>query len=96
MVWFTQQALDTMSERITQLGLATCPVCGSDQLGLMRWPGVLHVGGHRERGDPRDSSENILFMAIVECQLCGHVLLFDSEKFHGGDERILQPGEPVE
>jgi len=44
----------------------------------------------------RDPDTNVLFMVRVACQLCGYAMLFDSEKHHGPDERVLEfsPDDP--
>jgi hypothetical protein len=57
---------------------------------------LLDVGGfHHEKDDPRhDPEANVMFMVRVYCQLCGYVLLFDSEQFRGGDEPVLFMGPP--
>ena len=90
MVWFREEALEEMRDRIGQLGLRTCPICGSESIGLPRWPAVVHVGGHFERSDPQSPSVNILFMVMVECEMCGHTMFLNSERFHPGDVPTLE------
>lgn len=90
-----KETLGHIAERITALGLRACPVCGSETLAAKARPVILPMGGspwpsaHRPEPDP---GSNILFMVAISCDLCGHTLLFDSEKFHHGDEYTLEHG----
>ncbi|HTA33492.1 MAG TPA: hypothetical protein VK721_08720 [Solirubrobacteraceae bacterium] len=40
----------------------------------------------------KEPSGNVLFMVRVECQVCGHTMLFNSERFFTGDEPIIERG----
>lgn len=78
-----------MAALITQMGLNSCPVCDSDSaLGLLPQPSLMPIGGA-----PWMAGEgNVLFMAVVRCESCGHTMLFDSEKFSGANEGDLWRG----
>ena len=94
---YGKKVLTEIAAWITSLGLRSCPVCGSDSsLGASPYPVLLNIGGfHHEKNDPRwDPEANVRFMIEVRCEVCGHSMLFDSEKFHPGDEPILFSGPP--
>lgn len=92
MTVFRKEILEEIRNRINTLGLTACPVCGSeDRMQVSRIPVVMHIGGHFERHEPdADPTVNILFYVQVVCDLCGHAMFFDSEKFHSGDEPVLE------
>jgi len=54
------------------------------------------IGGFpHEKDDPRwDSEANVRFMVEVRCNMCGYSMLFDSEKFHSGDEPTITTVPP--
>jgi len=83
-----------MQQRITQMGLDACPVCGTGHLVVLRLPVTHYIGGvHRERDDPRwDPEANVLFLVHVECDACGHVLLFNSERLEPSSTKSLVQG----
>jgi hypothetical protein len=87
-------ALDGMQQRIMQMGLETCPVCQSGQLGVLKYPSIESIGGfHREKSDPKhDPEANVLFLVHVECDMCGHVLLFNSERLEPSSSKSLVQG----
>jgi hypothetical protein len=87
---FTEPAIKEMAARITSLGLQTCPVCGSGTLEALPRPILLPVGGCPWLED-RDAGTNVLIMLAATCDLCGHMMLFDSEKFSGPEQLMLQP-----
>jgi hypothetical protein len=39
---------------------------------------------------------NIVFLVRITCELCGHTLLFDSERFTGADEPAFDPEPPYQ
>ena len=65
-----------------------------NQPGISDYPVILNYGGfHHEQPDPRhDPEANIYYAAKVECSLCGYMMLFNSERFHHGDEPVLFMG----
>jgi hypothetical protein len=73
--------LERLQEKIVQLGLQHCPVCDSGLLGVSKLPAFLHVGDFAGSVKPKkpDPDGNVLFLVHVECNLCGYVLLFNSE-----------------
>ena len=87
-----QKILTEIAARINQLGLQQCSVCGSDSaLHASPYPVILQIGGfHHEKDDPRhDPEANVRYMIEVRCEVCGHSILFDSEKFYTGDDPIF-------
>src|SRR3954452_6600065 len=92
-VWWGNDAKAEMAAVITRVGLRNCPVCESESsLGLLPWPTMVGIGGDawKPQGEPHRG--NILFIAVVRCESCGHVMLFDSEKLTGRDEPSVWPG----
>ena len=89
-----------VSEALQQLGMKACPVCGSaESLGMSHFP-VLLVDGRAPSGaDAPPAGEHdagdLIFAVRIECQTCGHLMLFNAQKYRTGDEKILVP-EPVE
>jgi hypothetical protein len=95
-----QKILDEVKGHLVRLGLTTCPICESGDLRVDKRPGLVHVGGFpHERDDPRwDPDANVYFVCVVICNLCGHTMMFDSDKFHTSDELTMYvgPEEPEE
>ncbi len=98
MLW-RQETLDEIADKLSQLGLSACSVCGSaTALAADRRPVILSIGGVAWMSPgvatPREQepSTNILFMVRVGCEVCGHTLLFDSESFFTGGTPTLEPG----
>ena len=87
---FSKAARESMTGRIAQLGLSACPICESETLLVRREPGIIRIGGlPGEKGEPKDPESNILFMVLIYCDLCGHTMMFDSERLVGSDEPSL-------
>ena len=77
-----------------QLGMRACPVCGSAQsLTMSPFPILLvDAGFHRGAGDINSAQQHdgdVTFAVRVECAICGHLLLFNAQKYRTGDEKIL-------
>ena len=92
MKW-TPAAVALISERIAQLGLSSCPVCSGETLGMMHHPVVAHRGGI-VGGATEDSGTGTVYLVAVECHLCGHVLLFNSDRFSTGDGSLIEREAP--
>jgi hypothetical protein len=77
-LWWTREAREELAEAIGAMGLQRCKVCESpaSALEVLPWPAAVHLGGS---GDDKRTG-NVLFMAAVRCESCGHAMLFDSEK----------------
>jgi Zn ribbon nucleic-acid-binding protein len=89
-----QSFIAEVSQALQQLGLRVCPVCGSaDTLGIGRFPVFLLDGGPRLDGDDlpqgEDHDYNLTFAVRIECTVCGHLMLFNAEKYRTGDKQIL-------
>jgi hypothetical protein len=84
---FREQAVEQITAHLQQLGLARCPVCSGETLGVDRRPVWMYVGGVPEA---KDSTTNIVYLLRVLCQVCGHVMLFDSEQYAKGDDPIFE------
>jgi hypothetical protein len=98
-LWWSNAVRNQMAELITQMGLSACSVCESmSNLVIVPWPAILQIGGfaHKPIGEPHRG--NILFMALVRCESCGHTMMFDSGKLTGEDEPSLWtgPGPPTD
>jgi hypothetical protein len=83
-----------VSQALAQLGLRACPVCGSaDALGIGRFPAFWLEGGPAPGGDdlpPGEDDDYYLTFAVrIECTACGHLMLFNAQKYRTGDEPIL-------
>jgi Zn ribbon nucleic-acid-binding protein len=91
-----------VSEALQQLGLQACPVCGSaDSLSMGRFPALLVDAGFPADDDdfppPGDNRDGDLTFAVrVECTTCGHLMLFNSERYRTGDEKIMVRGRAEE
>jgi len=87
-----------VSEALQQLGLQACPVCGSeDSLGMGCFPVLLVDVGALPDDDafspPEDNRDgDMTFVVRVECTTCGHLMLFNSERYRSGDEKIMVRG----
>ena len=94
-----------VAEALQQLGLAACPVCGStESLSMSRFPVlVIEAGfppgedgfpGGSEDGFPggEDDRSDMTFAVRIECTTCGHLMLFNAERYRTGDEKIMVQG----
>ena len=83
-------------ETLEQLGLRACPVCGSaESLAMSHFPVLLVDGQFPPEGDALplgDYREGDLTFAVrIECATCGHLMLFNAQRYRSGDEKILVP-----
>ena len=95
MLW-RKEIVREIGDHLVRLGLSKCPVCDSDSaLTIHPRPAILPIGGSPWPNPPRhpgpEPGANILFMVLIRCDLCGHSLLFDSERFHDGDTPVFDP-----
>jgi hypothetical protein len=76
-----------------QLGMGECPVCGSARsLAMSPFPVVLADAGFPSAEDSlsgADCGGDLIFAVRVECATCGHLMLFNAQKYRTGDEKIL-------
>jgi hypothetical protein len=87
--WRTSFLLE-VQKQLAQLGLSKCPICESDQLTTNKYPLMAFMGGLPPRaGRPVDPEAAADYLVRCECRTCGHQLLFNSERFRTGNERIL-------
>ena len=87
-----QSFIAEVSQALQQLGLRACPVCGSaDALGVGRFPVFVLDGGPRPDSDDPSLGEDhdLTFAVRIECTACGHLMLFNAQKYRTGDEPIL-------
>ena len=85
--------LAVVGQRLQQLGLRACPVCGrGDSLRVSPFPVLVTdagpVPGTAARGWAQEHLGDITVAVQAECATCGHWMLFDSLKFRTGQERI--------
>ena len=88
-----------VSESLQQLGMRACPVCGStESLGMSPFPVLIVDGDIPPDADdlpPGEDRDEDLTLAIrVECITCGHLMLFNAEKYRADNEKILVAGPP--
>jgi hypothetical protein len=77
-----------VSETLQRLGLRACPVCGSlESLDMSHFPVFLADGRF-----PAEPGTDLTFAVRVECDTCGHVMLFNAQRYRTGDEKILMLG----
>jgi hypothetical protein len=77
-----------VSETLQRLGLRACPVCGSrESLEMSDFPVFLADGRF-----PAEPGADLTFAVRVECGTYGHVMLFNSQRYRTGDEKILMLG----
>ena len=81
-------------ETLQQLGLRACPVCGSaESLTMSHFPVLLVDGRFPPETDALplgDYHEGDLTFAVrIECATCGHLMLFNAQRYRTGDEQIL-------
>ena len=86
--------LAAVGQRLQQLGLRACPVCGrADSLRVSPFPVLLTdagpVPGAAAPAPPQEHVDDITAAVKAECAVCGHWMLFDSLKFRTGQERIV-------
>lgn len=89
-----QSFIAEVSGALQQLGLRACLVCGSvSALGIDRFPVVLLTGGPPPAGDDpalgEDRDYDLTFAVRIECTGCGHLMLFNADKYRTEDELIL-------
>ena len=89
-----QSFVAEVSQALQQLGLGACPICGSaDALGIGRSPAFLLDGGPPPDCNDlplgEDHDYDLTFAVRIECTACGHLMLFNAQKYRTGDEQIL-------
>jgi len=86
---FRSKFVAEVRRTLTALGLRACPVCGSERLAFSEWPVLLPVKGAPWPSRPRDKDAGVMYAVAVRCDVCGHVLLFDSECHRAGGPPIV-------
>jgi len=89
-----QSFIAEVSEALQQLGLRACLVCGSaDALDIERSPVFLLTGGPPPAGENpavgEDRDYDLTCAVRIECAGCGHLMLFNANKYRTEDEQIL-------
>jgi len=78
-----------VARALHQLGMTECPVCGSARsLAMSPFPVLLADAGFPGTEDSPCNGD-LTFAVRVECATCGHLLLFNAQKYRTGDEKIL-------
>ena len=82
-----------VARTLHQLGMGECPVCGSARsLAVSPFPVLLADAGFPDAEDSLsggDCGGDLTFAIRVECATCGHLLLFNAQKYRTGDEKIM-------
>ena len=83
-----------VSRTLQQFGMKTCPVCGSaESLDMSCFPVLLMDGRIPPAVDALPLSGyyggDLTFAVQVECLACGHLMLFNAQRYRTGDEKIL-------
>jgi hypothetical protein len=82
-----------VSRMLHQLGMGECPVCGSARsLAVSPFPVLLADAGFPDAEDSLSGGAcggDLTFAVRVECATCGHLLLFNAQKYRTGDEQIM-------
>jgi hypothetical protein len=89
-----QSFIAEVAQALQQLGLTACPICGAaEALGIGRFPTLLLDGGlPPDGGDPplgEDHDYDLTFAVRIECTACGHLMLFNAQKYRTEHEPIL-------
>ena len=81
-------------ESLIQLGLRECPVCGSaESLGMSPFPAILVDGEFPLDSDALPEGEgDLTFAVLIECSTCGHLMLFNAQRYRSGDAKIIEDG----
>ena len=81
-------------ESLIQLGLRECPLCGSaESLGMSPFPAILVDGEFPLDSDALPEEEGDLTFAVrIECTTCGHLMLFNAQRYRSGDAKIIEDG----
>jgi hypothetical protein len=81
-------------ESLIQLGLRACPVCGSaESLGMSPFPAILVDGEFPLDSDVLPEEEGDLTFAVrIECTTCGHLMLFNAQRYRTEDAKIIEDG----
>jgi len=82
-------------ESLLRLGLKACPVCGStESLSMSPYPAILVDGEFPLDPDPLPEEEggDLTFAVRIECTTCGHLMLFNAQRYRTGDARIIEDG----
>jgi hypothetical protein len=95
-----QTFMAEVSESLLQLGMRACPVCGStESLGMSPFP-VLLVDGEIPDADDLplggDRDGDLTLAIRVECITCGHLMLFNAERYRTGGDKIIVAGLAME
>lgn len=82
-------------ETLHRLGLHACPVCRSaDALSMSPFPAIILDGelpfGNDDPPPWEEPGGDLTFAVRIECAICGHLMLFNSQKFRTADEKILR------
>ena len=81
---------------LQNFGVRACPLCGSAELGIGRRPVLLVDGAFPPKvgGLPleADHDRHVDFAVEIECTTCGHIMLFNAERYRTGGEAIMVAG----
>src|ERR1700748_2118801 len=86
--------LAAVGQRLQQIGLRACPVCGrADSLRVSPFPVLVTDAGPVPAATALAGAQEhvggITVAVQTECAACGHWMLFNSLKFRTGQEQIM-------
>ena len=82
--------LAAVGQRLQQLGVRACPVCGrADSLRVSPFPVLLTDDRPAAPARAREHWDDITVAVKAGCTGCGHWVLFNSLKFRAVQDRIM-------
>jgi len=87
--------MEEVARTLQQLGMNVCPVCGlAESLDMNDFPVLVANGRLPLGGDDlsEDDEGDLTFAVRMDCTTCGHLMLFDAQRYRTGDEEILVLG----
>src|SRR5215471_8464953 len=88
-----QEFMAEVFESLLRLGLRACPVCDSaESLSMSPYPAILVDGEFPLDPDtlPEDEGGDLTFAVRIECTTCGHLMLFNAQRYRSGDAKIIE------
>jgi hypothetical protein len=83
-----------VAQTLVQLGVRACPACAAAKsLTISPFPVLLVDAGFPSCADSGPAGliddGDVTFAVRLDCATCGHLLLFNAQKYRSGDEKIM-------